>query len=573
MVDREIIKIIKLSLYNILQEQLKKNVEFLTYRDDENIVVDKNGEFIRNATSQDLEIYKKDYKTYSFKQPSKDTKKDNTVSFRDSMRKTVGDYSASYPEAEQSKDTTMWLNMWARDFILDFSKNELSKVVPTGNYGYCKTNHIHTYKVDSDRTFKGSKSLYQELKNLDSSKLFVCVPQLDMSKYKWDYKFNTDEGQIGWYQLLQLDWGVTNKQTLESTWNAVRNEIKVSEGQFCNYVDKIGEKCRESVYHDPIEWFKDPHNLLTFFEVGTAFIPLVGPFLSAGFGLGNAKLYWDEGKKEDAALSAFFSVLPGLGEIGGKIAMGFTREGLETLSEKIIKKGLREEVLKGIRNPKEFSENIKLISKNLTPNEFKLLKDVSNSRKYLEKVTGDMVKKNPKEFKSLLLNKTTTEKFLTTTSDSFEKTAREISKIKGVRTGVDVGVNVGGVVGGMVGSKLYQPIRKVVEEEGYDWNMVKQSFGVSNLSKEDSKRDNLILKKAWEGGWRPGEVVPEKYQTKKYFNNSINQEFLINDESSEEDKELVKMALKDGWKPGKEMPEKYWTSNIKINKDIEESLK
>lgn len=503
----------KLKLYNILQEQLKKNVEFLTYRDGGDIVVDKNGEFIRNATSQDLESYKKDYKTFGYKEPSKDVKKDNTVSFRDSMRKTVGDYSASYPEAEQSKNTDMWLNMWARDFILDFSKNELSKVVPTGNYGYCKTNHIHTYKIDSDRTFKGSKSLYQELKNLDSSKVFVCVPQLDMSKYKWDYKFNTDEGQIGWYQLLQLDWGVTNKQTLESTWNAVRNEIKGSEGQFCNYVDKIGEKCRESVYHDPIEWFKDPHNLLTFFEITTAFIPLVGPFLSAGFGLGNAKLYWDENEKSDAGISLFFSLLPVAGVIGGKIASKLGTKGLESLSEKIIKQNLKEEVMNGIKNPKSFEKQLNKIKKNFTEEEFKTLKTISENQKNILTEINSKIKTDKQRRELIIsLNKQRkkSEKFLSKRKGEFEKLSSDIERLKGIEGKVDTRVQLGGVPIGMGTESLYskENIKKIGQEEGYDWNSMKYYFGSSG-----SKEDNLLMKKAWENGWRPGDEVPEKFRT------------------------------------------------------------
>ena len=61
----------------------------------------------------------------------------------------------------------------------------------------------------------------------------------------------------------------------------------------------------------------DPHTALTILQIGTAFIPIAGPFISAGIGLVDAGLYYKENQKGSAAVSAIFSLLPFVGKIPG----------------------------------------------------------------------------------------------------------------------------------------------------------------------------------------------------------------------------------------------------------------
>ena len=194
-----------------------------------------------------------------------------------SAKDTVNDQSANYPKA---KNLTEWLDMWAKDFILDFTKNEISKYVPSGGYGYCRKGHIHTYdyrfnkqEVGIDREFQGKNSLYQQLLNIknlnkDTSKpkLYICDSQLEMTKYSWDHKFDYDGEKIGWFQLLNLDWGIADKQKMQSAWNVGRNFIASNKGEYCTE-NAQGVHCRNAMYEDPLSWFKDPHNLLTFLEI------------------------------------------------------------------------------------------------------------------------------------------------------------------------------------------------------------------------------------------------------------------------------------------------------------------
>jgi hypothetical protein len=383
------------------------------------------------------------------------------------------------------------------------SKDDLSKFNYIGNVGSMgATNSSEWYE-------KMSSMMLNELEVLKSQKMGegiqYCKPcelsvtgtikgdieseKICVNKGLYYKKWDCPEG-YGTYSVMMKEYGTTDWKVLyEMTKNLPTTK----------YVDPITSAA---------EWLKDPHNVLTVFEIGVVFIPIIGPFLSAGFGLANAKLYWDEGKKEDAVLSAFFSILPGLGAVGGKIAGKIGKEGLETLSQKIIKQGLRDEVLKGIRNPKWFVENINKIQKNFTPKEITLLKDVANSRKYLEKITGDMAKTNPNKFKKLLNDTKSVKTYLEKTA----KSSSEFSKLKGLSSNVETGINLGGIAGGLsafpLKHKLKPGVREKVEKTGYSFDDLKLSFGSTGTTE-----DNLLMVQALNDGWLPGEEVPEKYQT------------------------------------------------------------
>jgi hypothetical protein len=61
----------------------------------------------------------------------------------------------------------------------------------------------------------------------------------------------------------------------------------------------------------------DPHVVLAILGIGAAFIPVAGPFISLGIGLLDSGLYYKEGDKTSAGISAVFSLLPFVGKIPG----------------------------------------------------------------------------------------------------------------------------------------------------------------------------------------------------------------------------------------------------------------
>lgn len=83
----------------------------------------------------------------------------------------------------------------------------------------------------------------------------------------------------------------------------------------------------------------DPHDVLGVLELGTLFIPIVGPLVSAGFGLGNAALYYKEGDTKSAGLFALFSVLPFVGDIPVVKQLG--KKGMDVLGQKLLKQGTK----------------------------------------------------------------------------------------------------------------------------------------------------------------------------------------------------------------------------------------
>jgi len=69
-----------------------------------------------------------------------------------------------------------------------------------------------------------------------------------------------------------------------------------------------------------VDWYKNnAHTVNTVLQIGTAFIPFVGPFISAGIGLADAALYYKEGETKKSGLVAILSVLPGAGALLSKI--------------------------------------------------------------------------------------------------------------------------------------------------------------------------------------------------------------------------------------------------------------
>jgi hypothetical protein len=77
------------------------------------------------------------------------------------------------------------------------------------------------------------------------------------------------------------------------------------------------------------------HNISTIFQIASAFIPVVGPFISAGIGLLDAAQYYKEGDKESASLTAVFSMIPFIGKIPGVKELG--SKGMSLLSSKLSK--------------------------------------------------------------------------------------------------------------------------------------------------------------------------------------------------------------------------------------------
>jgi hypothetical protein len=79
---------------------------------------------------------------------------------------------------------------------------------------------------------------------------------------------------------------------------------------------------------------------MTILQIGTAFIPAVGPFISAGLGLADAAMYYNEGDTKTAGMVAMFSLMPGVGGVLANRIPGIKQlgvKGMAALASKISK--------------------------------------------------------------------------------------------------------------------------------------------------------------------------------------------------------------------------------------------
>lgn len=93
--------------------------------------------------------------------------------------------------------------------------------------------------------------------------------------------------------------------------NAMLNATGIRSDKGYKEVDQAISKAQKSMGN------ADPHIVLAILEIGTAFIPVAGPFISLGIGLLDAGLYYQEGDKSSAGISAVLSLLPFVGKIPG----------------------------------------------------------------------------------------------------------------------------------------------------------------------------------------------------------------------------------------------------------------
>lgn len=118
----------------------------------------------------------------------------------------------------------------------------------------------------------------------------------------------------------------------------------------------------------------DPHQVADFLSIATLFIPAVGPLISAGISLGDAALYYKEGDKKTATMTAMFPFLP-FGKIGKLISgtQKLGKEGMASLAKKIGKEGgkgltqIEKEVADAmIKNKELLNQELKRISDDLS---------------------------------------------------------------------------------------------------------------------------------------------------------------------------------------------------------------
>jgi hypothetical protein len=170
--------------------------------------------------------------------------------------------------------------------------------------------------------------------------------------------------QIGvtkWADSYKITRGRANPLSEQSDYmmdkrgNALLNATGIRSDKDYKAVDQAIDKSRKEMFGGPI----DPHTLNMVLAIGALFIPYVGPFISAGIGAYDAKLYYDEGDKKTAGLVLMFSLLPGVGSIVNKIP------GVKQL---------------GAKGMSEIAKKLSMGAKITNPNEIAIVNQISKNR-------------------------------------------------------------------------------------------------------------------------------------------------------------------------------------------------
>lgn len=263
---------------------------------------------------------------------------------------------------------------------------------------------------------------------------------------------------------------IVNEQSdykIDRQSNAIMNAAGIRSKEDYNTVNSVTKKAMEGATI-PL----DDHTVMTILQIGSVFIPFIGPFISAGIGLADAKMYYDDGDTKTAGLVALFACIPGVGGLATKL--GLTKWTAKALGE--------------------LGKKISMGSK-LLPQEIKVANIVAKNKKL---ILAD-IKATPVIAKEIA-----------------KQTAKQAAK----QTAKQAVTTVGGyAAAGGAYSKVYDAAQKntprvKAESEGMDWAFVKSAFGSSG-----TEQDNTLLNQAWTKGWRPGKIVPQNFQTTVYKDN------------------------------------------------------
>lgn len=118
---------------------------------------------------------------------------------------------------------------------------------------------------------------------------------------------------------------------MDSQANAIARSAGIRSQKDYNTVNTITKKAMDVTMGN-----MDKHTAMTILQIGTAFIPFVGPFISMGIGLADAAMYYKDGDKKTAGLVGALSCIPGIGGLSSKLGLTkWTAQSLGALGKKI----------------------------------------------------------------------------------------------------------------------------------------------------------------------------------------------------------------------------------------------
>jgi hypothetical protein len=271
--------------------------------------------------------------------------------------------------------------------------------------------------------------------------------------------------------------GVTTRTTLSVTTSAGKVETQVS---------FIREEAPGRIAACEIKSIDSTHNLLSALEIGTGLLGLAFPpllFVSAGISALDAKMYWDQGNKKMAGLTALFMLLPGSAQLA-KSAIG---PALKTLGPKGMSL-LAGKLAKGTALTVIEKQVVEAIAKNPT-----VLQQVAAGAKAAAAKAAPVVKAVAAKAAPVV------------------KALKPIAK--DVATDTIVNTVYGKGYDAVAGTGQFG-LAEFIKTKGYTQNDVKGILAA--FGSDDTKEQNSMIVSAMKEGWKLGNIVPEKWRTPSY---------------------------------------------------------
>ena len=242
--------------------------------------------------------------------------------------------------------------------------------------------------------------------------------------------------------------------------NLANLTVTTSAGKVETQVRFIRDAAPERAETCTVQRLESEHNLLMALEIGTGLVGMVFPpalLISAGISALDAKMYWDQGDKKMAGLTALFMLLP-----GSMQAVKAIGPGLKTLGPK----GMR--LLAG-----------------------KLAKGTALN--VIEKEVVEAIAKNPTVLQQVA--------------------AGAKSLAIGGATYATAGLGYHFGYDAVAGTGKFG-LAEFIKTQGYTQNDVKSIL--SAFGSDDTKEQNSMIISAMKEGWKLGNIVPEKWRTPSY---------------------------------------------------------
>jgi hypothetical protein len=194
-----------------------------------------------------------------------------------------------------------------------------------------------------------------EIVKTKSGEQFIKIFELPNYKFYSNGRVQKPDAKMTSYSC-----GTNKTDIIVDGVNLTQQKWQEEKGKYTTNYDNLERQKSENLLNN-----LDPHTIATVLQIATAFIPFVGPFISAGIGLADAALYYNEGDTKTAGMIGVFSIIPGVGGLAGKLGLSkWSAKALGEVGKKISLGSKLSPVETQVAN--KFAQNRQLIQNEIT---------------------------------------------------------------------------------------------------------------------------------------------------------------------------------------------------------------